>query len=87
LAGDLGHEITPMSGRVAARRYDDPLDFALVEAAVDLDRTARRRGITVRSSVECLIAASALRHELELLHRDRDYPLLARVSRLRHRAV
>ena len=66
---------------------DTPLETATVESAVELYRTARRRGITVRSSVDCLIAASALSHDLEVLHRDRDYPLLATVSRLRHRAV
>ncbi len=66
---------------------DDPLDRPLVEHAVDLCRTARRRGITIRSSIDCLIAASAIRHDLEVLHRDRDYPLLAKVSRLRQRAL
>ena len=66
---------------------DDPLGRDVVEHAVDLYRTARRRGITVRSSVDCLIAASALGHDLEVLHRDRDFPLLARVSRLRQRSL
>jgi len=41
----------------------------------------------VRSSVDCLIAACALRHDLDVLHRDRDFPVLARVSRLRQRRV
>jgi hypothetical protein len=53
--------------------------------AANLHRTARRKGITVRSSVDCLIAATALRHDLEILHRDRDYPALAKVSTLRER--
>lgn len=66
---------------------DAPLHPDTVEDAVDLYRTARRQGITVRSSVDCLIAASALRHDLEVLHRDRDFPQLATVSKLRQRAV
>jgi predicted nucleic acid-binding protein len=33
---------------------------------VDLYRAARRNGLTVRSSVDCLIAASATRHGLEV---------------------
>jgi predicted nucleic acid-binding protein len=53
--------------------------------AVDLHRAARRRGLTVRSSVDCLIAAYAPRHDLEFLHRDRDYQALAQLSRLRER--
>jgi len=53
--------------------------------AVDLYRAARRAGLTVRSSADCLIAACALRHDLEVVHRDRDFPALARVSPLRQR--
>jgi hypothetical protein len=33
----------------------------------------RRTGLTVRSSVDCLIAQCALENELVLLHQDRDY--------------
>jgi predicted nucleic acid-binding protein len=54
--------------------------------AVDLYRSARRAGLTVRSSVDCLVAACAIRHDLEVLHRDRDYAAIAQVSALRHRA-
>jgi predicted nucleic acid-binding protein len=64
-------------------RVEDPMDFVLFEEAVDLYRRARRRGLTVRSSVDCLIAAAALRHDLEILHRDRDYRTLAEVCPLR----
>jgi predicted nucleic acid-binding protein len=66
---------------------DEPLAFDVVDAAVDLYRSARRAGITVRSSVDCLIAASALRHDVGVLHVDRDYAALARVSQLRQRTV
>ena len=43
---------------------------------------ARRAGLTVRSSVDCLIAACAIRHSLTVLHHDRDFDLLAKVSAL-----
>jgi len=36
---------------------ESPLDSAVVLEAVSLYRTARRQGITVRSSVDCVIAA------------------------------
>ena len=55
--------------------------------AVDLYRMARRQGLTIRSGVDCLIAACAIRHQLEVLHRDRDFDALARVSPLRARNV
>jgi predicted nucleic acid-binding protein len=64
-----------------------PLGADLVLEAVGLYRAARARGLTVRSSVDCLIAACALRHDLEVLHRDRDFEVLARVSALRTRRV
>jgi predicted nucleic acid-binding protein len=66
---------------------ESPLSIALVEEAVVLYRTARRLGLTVRSSVDCLIAACALRHGLTVMHRDRDYPQLARVSSLQQHMV
>ena len=66
---------------------ESPLDRTLFTDAVALYRGARRAGRTVRSSVDCLIAACAIRHDLEVLHRDRDYALLAQVSPLRQRSV
>ena len=65
---------------------ESPLAQEVFSEAIALYRSARRSGLTVRSSVDCLIATCALRHDLEVLHRDRDYAALARVSALRHRA-
>lgn len=59
---------------------ESPLSLEVYEQAIELYRTARRNGITVRSSVDCLIAACALRHSLPVLHRDRDYAALAKTS-------
>ncbi len=66
---------------------ESPLALPLVEDAVGLYRAARRQGLTVRSSTDCVIAACAIRHDLEVLHRDRDFPKIARVSALRERSV
>jgi predicted nucleic acid-binding protein len=43
----------------------------------------RRRGLTVRSSVDCLIAAIALEAGAELLHDDDDFERVAKVRPLR----
>ncbi len=64
---------------------ESPLDAKVFLEAVDLYRSARRVGRTVRSSIDCLIAACALRHDLEVLHRDRDFAAIAEVSALRQR--
>lgn len=66
---------------------ESPLTEAVFLEAVDLYRRARRSGLTVRSGVDCLIAACAIRHDLEVLHDDRDYPALARISTLRERRI
>lgn len=66
---------------------ESPLGDDVFIEAVDLYRRARRAGITVRSSVDCLIAACAIRHDLTVLHNDRDYPALAAVSALQHRQI
>jgi predicted nucleic acid-binding protein len=66
---------------------DSPLEHDVVERAVELYRAARRVGRTVRSSVDCLIAASAIGHDLTVLHVDRDYEELAGVSTLRQQRL
>lgn len=84
-----------MRGDVAVRQareamtalpmLDDPMPLSRWLAAAQLFRTARAAGVTVRSGVDCLIAACALQYDLEVLHRDRDYAQLARVVPLRQR--
>ena len=64
---------------------DTPLRQERFEEAAGLYRAARRAGFTVRSSVDCLIAACAIKHGLTVLHRDRDFPALASVSPLLER--
>ena len=64
-----------------------PLETAVFDEAVDLYRLARRIGITVRSSVDCLIAVCAIRNGLTLLHHDRDFDRIARISPLRSRRL
>ncbi|MBM3789527.1 MAG: PIN domain-containing protein [Acidobacteria bacterium] len=72
---------------LALPAVESPLGIGVVEDAVELYRAARRQGMTVRSSVDCLIAACAVRNGLTVLHRDRDYPLLAKVSGLQQRPL
>ena len=76
------------------RARDAMLSFPIVESplrssvfleAVGLYRAARRSGRTLRSSVDCLIAACAIRHDLEVLHRNRDFSVLSQISGLRER--
>ena len=68
---------------LALPTVEAPLRQEVFEDAVGLYRRARSVGLTVRSSVDCLIAACALRHGLTVLHHDRDFGFLAKVSPLR----
>jgi predicted nucleic acid-binding protein len=52
------------------------------EDAATLYRTARAQGLTVRSSIDCLISAVALRTGNAILAVDRDFETLAQVSDL-----
>jgi predicted nucleic acid-binding protein len=51
--------------------------------AAELYRTLRRRGLTIRNSVDCMIAAVAIEHDVPLLHNDRDYEAIASLGTLR----
>ena len=66
---------------------ESPLGRDVFLHAVDLYRASRRIGLTVRSSADCVIAACAIRHHLEVLHLDRDFDVLAQVSPLRARNI
>ena len=68
---------------IALPIVESPMEESLFIEAADLYRAARRQGLTIRSSVDCLIAACALRHDLPVLHKDRDYQLLSKVSHLK----
>lgn len=44
----------------------------------------RRQGLTVRSSLDCCIAQSALDHQLLLIHNDQDFETISQVRSLQH---
>lgn len=53
-----------------------------VEAA-KLYRAGRKRGVTIRSLVDCLIAAIAMEHGAVILHQDRDYERISEYAPLK----
>jgi predicted nucleic acid-binding protein len=50
-----------------------PMDRHTFVKAAELYRSLRRRGITIRKTVDCLIAAVAIEHKIPLLHNDKDF--------------
>ena len=70
------------------RRYLDalvylPMDRHVYSRAADIYRGLRKKGTTIRNSVDCMIAAVAIGHDVPLLHNDKDYSSIARHHRLR----
>ncbi len=58
-----------------------PLDLYVKAAAIY--REGLRKGYTIRSAVDCLVAAIAIEHNVPVWHRDRDYTAIARYTPLR----
>ena len=56
-------------------------DQLFIDSAM-LYRKARKKGITIRKSVDCLIAVTAIHYALPLLHRDRDFDAIEKCSKL-----
>jgi len=74
----------------ALRDYLEGQSFYGLEAGLDSYAAAakiffdlRRRGVTVGSSVDCLIAQTAIEHGLFLLHNDSDFDRIAEVSAIK----
>ncbi len=55
----------------------DPIPLELYLSAADIYRSGRRRGIPIRSSVDCLVAAIAIRNSVPVWHCDRDFEAIA----------
>jgi len=61
----------------------DPLPLRLFESAAEFYRRGPEKGYTIRSSVDCLIAAIAIENDAPVWHQDRDFDILARFTTLR----
>ncbi len=57
--------------------------LAVFEQSANIYRACRRQGVTVRKTIDCLIAAVCLTNQVELFHKDADFSGIARVTPLR----
>jgi len=55
----------------------DPVDSFARAARIYMD--CRKQGITIRSTIDCIIVQTALEHDLFLLHNDNDFNAMAKV--------
>jgi predicted nucleic acid-binding protein len=59
----------------------DPIDSFAKAARIYFK--CRRKGVTVRSTIDCIIAQTAMEHDLFLLHSDTDFDAMATVIPLK----
>lgn len=60
-----------------------PMSYPTFVRAAEVHRALRRKGVTVRRPVDCLIAATAIDHDVLLLHNDRDFDPIEKHAGLR----
>jgi predicted nucleic acid-binding protein len=53
-------------------------DFETYIHASDIYRECRKKGVTIRKTIDCLIAAIAIENDLTLLNNDKDFINLAK---------
>ncbi|GHV96211.1 hypothetical protein AGMMS50293_25310 [Spirochaetia bacterium] len=46
-------------------------------------RMLRKKGITIRKQNDCLIASYAIRNNIQVLHKDQDFELIAKETKLK----
>ena len=59
----------------------EPIESFAKAAKIYFD--CRKKGITIRSTIDCLIAQTALENDLLLFHEDSDFDLMAKVIPLK----
>ena len=81
--------LLPTASPIRAQALFDACEDAMqlhridAEQAAAIYRVCRGAGDTIRSHADCLIAAIAIRNDVPVLHRDRDYDVIARYFPLR----
>jgi len=67
---------------LAVPRISDPLPVNRFLEAAGIYSLAGRQGYTIRSSIDCLIAAVAIENNTPVWHSDRDFSTTARFTPL-----
>ncbi len=73
---------------IKTRQYFGDLIFlpmrqtTFVQAA-EIYRSLRKKGVTIRKPVDCMIASVAIEYDIHLLHNDRDFNHISKHTKLR----
>ena len=82
LAGARDEDHLHSLQRTFARAILLPIYRTDYDDAAALHRRCWRQGTTIRSMLDCLVAAVAIRNGMPVLHDDRDFDALARHTEL-----
>lgn len=50
-----------------------PMPYQTFLRSVEIYRSLRKKGVTIRKSVDCMIASVAIENDIPLLHNDKDF--------------
>ena len=50
-----------------------PMPYTIFLRSAEIYRTLRKKGITIRKSIDCMIASVALENDIPILHNDKDF--------------
>jgi predicted nucleic acid-binding protein len=50
-----------------------PMGYSIFLRSAEIYRALRKKGITIRKAVDCIIAAVAIENDIPLLHNDKDF--------------
>ncbi len=71
-------EFTILNEYLSTQTFYHPKDpISSYANAADIFYSCRKKGITIRSTIDCLIAQIAMEHDLLLLHNDKDFTSMA----------
>jgi predicted nucleic acid-binding protein len=77
-------EFSLLSKYLSTQRFyhlKDPVESFVNAARLYME--CRKKGITLRSTIDCLIAETALEHDIMLLHQDIDFVAMSKVVPLK----
>ncbi len=80
-------EWTKLSSYLAVQNYLEPDYESIWENSARLYFELRRKGITIRSNIDCAIAIIAMENNLLLYHCDRDFEAIAKHTVLKQKKL
>jgi len=80
---DAAHYQSTRRLLLGVEMLDESTPFERFETAAEVFLACRDAGITPRSSVDCLVVATALAYGVTLVHDDRDFEHIKRILPLK----